>query len=444
MINTIRGKLKDNINWHPGGFKRYFFNTGWQFFSKISTLVVAFFANVIVVRYFGPQDYGLISYSINLLGIFSLLIGLGLDSVLYRELIKAKDEESGSLLGSAFTIKIAGALVALISLIIYILFFHLNDQLAYFVLIVSLSWLFQPIWVINGYFLSRVKSKGPTLLSLIIAVVLNILKILIVYLGLSVLVFAWVFVLEQVLYFLGFLYLYKKSRQNIRLWRFDMAKATMLLKDSWPLLFVSAFALIYNRIDQIMIGNMMNVTQVGYYDVGVRLSEFWLFIPALICSSLFPAIINSRLTSNLLYRKRMMMLYGAIFWSATVIALISFLFSNEIIVLLYGIKFLPSVIVLKIYTWAGVGVSIAIIAQSWLLAENLTKISFKISMATAMLNVVLNYFLIPSFGIYGAAFATLISSFMLVFSLLLFSESRSHFFFIIKSIFFTKYLRQEA
>ena len=45
------------------------------------------------------------------------------------------------------------------------------------------------------------------------------------------------------------------------------------------------------KIDQVMIKEMLGAEAVGQYAAAVRLSEVWYFIPIIIASSLFPAIV---------------------------------------------------------------------------------------------------------------------------------------------------------
>ena len=69
------------------------------------------------------------------------------------------------------------------------------------------------------------------------------------------------------------------------------------MKDSWPLLLSGLVVMVYMRIDQIMIKNMINDEAVGYYSSAVRLCEAWYFIPVTLCNSLFPAIaIHARIS----------------------------------------------------------------------------------------------------------------------------------------------------
>jgi len=94
---------------------------------------------------------------------------------------------------------------------------------------------------------------------------------------------------------IGYVYFYKKyGAFGLKRWKFDFKVAKSLLKDSWPLVFSGIVIMIYMRIDQVMIKNMLGNWAVGQYAAAVRLSEVWYFIPIVVCNSLFPAIVKAK------------------------------------------------------------------------------------------------------------------------------------------------------
>jgi O-antigen/teichoic acid export membrane protein len=181
------------------------------------------------------------------------------------------------------------------------------------------------------------------------------------------------------------------------------------LRDSWPLIFGSIAASIYMRIDQVMIKEMLDAEAVGQYAAAVRLSEAWYFIPVVISASLFPAIINAKKVSEKLYYERLQKLYDLMVWTALAIAIPMTFMSDWIVELLYGEKYYQAGSVLMIHIWAGVFVFLGVASGKWLLNENLQKIAFYRTFYGMLINISLNYLLIPKFGIIGAAISTTIS-----------------------------------
>jgi len=184
-----------------------------------------------------------------------------------------------------------------------------------------------------------------------------------------------------------------------------------MLKDSWPLIFSGVTVMIYLRIDQIMIKEMLGKTEVGLYSAAVKLAEIWYIIPGIITTSLFPSIINSK-KSKPLYYKRLQRLYTLMIWMAIGIALLMTIFSDWLVSFLYGPAFVSAAGVLKIYIWGGVFVYLSAAFGKFLINENMTKKNFYRVLLGAIANIPLNYFFIKKYGICGSAIASLISLFL--------------------------------
>jgi O-antigen/teichoic acid export membrane protein len=207
-----------------------------------------------------------------------------------------------------------------------------------------------------------------------------------------------------------------------------------MLKDSWPLMLSTVAIGIYMKMDQVMIKNMLGNEQAGIYAVAAKLSEVWYFIPMLICTSLSPSIIRAFNTQKELFEKRMSKLYFLMFWLSAGIASLITLFSHLIIKILFGQAYIGAVFTLQIYVWAGIAVFLGVAVNQYLLAKNLTRISFYNTLIGAIVNIILNIILIPKIGINGAAIATLISYTLATFGVFFFRESKEQGWLILKSI----------
>lgn len=407
------------------GPQRYLFHTGWNLLGKIVSLAVSFFVSIYVIRSLGPSNWGLLSYVVSFTGIFSFIASLGVDSILYVDLIK-KPEERDRLLGTAFFLKLAGAAGAFLLVTIISVLSANNFYTTVLLATVAGAFFFQPFNVINLYFQANVRSKPTVILSLILNFLMSASKILFVFLGLSLKYFALLYLIEAVLGAAGYLYIYRQAGLHIFRWRSDLRLSREMLAVSWPLILSSAFAYMYSRIDQVMLKHMLSQEAVGLYDTGVRLAEAWYIFPSIIIGSMFPAIINAQKTSQEQFERRLTKLYAFMAYLSLVFILPISLLSRPIIDLLYGPAFLPAANVLKIYVWAGVSVTLATIMNQVLMSEKLTKISLYINFFGMAVNVAMNILLIPRFGILGAAWATLVSYSAIPLSILFFRQARSH------------------
>jgi O-antigen/teichoic acid export membrane protein len=190
---------------------------------------------------------------------------------------------------------------------------------------------------------------------------------------------------------------------------FSKVTARKLLKDSWPLILSGMVIAIYMKIDQVMIKEMMNAEAVGQYAAAVRISEAWYFIPMVIASSLFPAIVNAKKQSEELYYARLQKLYDVMIWTGIFIAFSVWYFSDFIIISLFGIAYKQSIPVLDVTIWILVLIFIASVHGKWLMTEGLQRYSLLYSVVGVISNTVANYYFVPRYGIVGAAYGTVLA-----------------------------------
>jgi O-antigen/teichoic acid export membrane protein len=414
------------------GFKKYFVNTGWLFFERIIGMALSFFVGVYVARYLGPVNFGLFSYAASFVGLFVVVATLGLDNIIVRELVK-DEKRRDELLGTTFVLKITGSILMLIIIVITIRFTNNDNFTNLLIFIIATGSIFQSFNVINCYFQAKVLSKYMVYVQLLSSISCSVIKLLLIYFNMGLIYFAIVTVLQSIVSVSGFIVMYMKQKLNIINWRLNFDLAKRLLNDSLPLMFSGIAISIYMKIDQVMIKNMLDAKAVGTYAVAVKLTEVWYFIPVLINSSLFPAIINAKKIDKKLYYERLQKLYDLMTCLAIAIALSIAFLANDIIRILFGAQYQDAAGVLQIYIWATVFVFLGVVSSKYLIAENYTKILFLITFMGAIINIISNIILIPKLGINGAAIATVLSQFAVAFSIALIPKTRFNFVLMVKS-----------
>ena len=427
-------KIDTKINFRSVSFKKYFLNTSWLIFEKVARLILNFFVTIAVIRYLGPDQFGLYSYAISFYGLFVAFVSLGLESISIRELVK-HPEQRDEILGSVFYTQLLGAVIT-ISLIALTLLITSEALLtSVLILIISVSSFFQTFNVIDYYFRSTVKAKYSVYVLFTSVLLVSLIKFALIIIKAPLIYFIIAFALEFVFNAIGYFIVYHLQKLKIVQWKFDKELAISLLKDSWPLILSGVVVSIYMKVDQVLIKNMLDVKEVGYYAAAVRLSESWYFIPVAISNALFPAIVNAKNISRELYLTRLQKLYDILAWIAIGISIPVSFFSAEIINLLYGSKYLSSAPILTIYIWAGAAVFLGVASSQYLVTENLTKISLMRTSLGMIANVILNIIFIPQYGIVGSAVATLISYTLATFSIIFFKDTSHQFVMMLKSIF---------
>lgn len=393
------------------GFRRYAANTSWMMAEQLLRIIAGLCVGIWVARYLGPEQFGLFSYVLAFTAILGGIAKLGLDGILVRELV---DQPSlrDNYLGTAFWLKVIGAILVILLMAMIVPFASKDATTKLFIFIISGGLIFQSFEVVEFYFQSRVLGKVVSICKVVQLILSSIIKVCLVLSQADLIWFVVVIVFDAMSLGVSYLIAYKARNRLVFIKCFDIAIAKKLIKSSWPLIFSSLVVMMYMRTDQVMIKQMLGNNEVGVYSAAVRLSEAFYFIPMLVTSSLFPAILNAKKKDEELYQKRMLRLYTLLVWSAVCIALPLTFFSDWLVVGLFGESYSMAGEVLAIHIWASVLVFLGVAFSNYLVAENLTKISFQRTVLGAAVNILLNFVLIPRFGINGAAVATLISQFV--------------------------------
>jgi len=400
----IRIKLKSRH-----GLQAIIANTGWLFADKILRMGVGLFVGVWIARYLGPEQFGLWNFAMAFAALFGAFATLGLDGIVVRELVK-NPERQNELLGSAFALKLIGGAVTLLIALIAISLVRSGETLTLWLVGLSAAgFIFQSVNVIDFYFQAKVQSRYTVYAANGAFVLMTLVKIALLLTSAPLIAFAWAGLGEIALTAVFLLAAYRFNHHNMREWRYDGRVARELLKDSWPLILSGLAIMIYMRIDQIMIGQMLGAKEVGLYSAAIRISEVWYFIPMAIVSSVFPAIIDAKKKCEALYYQRLQKLYNLLVILSLAVAIPMTFLADWVMELLFGREYILAGPVLSISIWCGLFASLSVASGKWFINEGYTKLALKRNLYGAVLNIVLNYYLIPIYGMLGAALSTLLS-----------------------------------
>ena len=421
---------------HHSGFRKYFANTSWLLGERALRIAVSLFVGIYVARYLGPERFGLLSYALSFVGIFVALATLGLDEVVVRELIKTPGQRE-KILGTSFLLKLVGTLLMWAAILVAIPLTENDLQTNILIIIIAFGTVFQAFNVIDLNFQAKVKSKYVVLAQFVQLIISSIVKIILVVNEAPLIWFASVYSLDVIVLAMGLVFAYLYNGDNIFSWKWSFETSKYLLHDSWPLILAGVVISVYMKIDQVMIKEMLGAKEVGLYAAAVKLSEAWYFIPMAIASSLFPAIINAKVYQKEVYYQRLQKLYDLMVWIAIAIALPTTFLSTLVVEFLYGKEYLGSSSVLIIHIWTAVFVFLGVASSKYLLAENFIKKTFYRTFIGALLNIIMNYYLIGIIGIQGAAISTLVSHFFAAYFYdILDKDLRIMFIMKTKSLFF--------
>jgi PST family polysaccharide transporter len=428
LVRFLPGFIKRRIANRPNLVK-ILDNIGWLFFDKILRMGVGLIVGVWVARYLGPEQFGLFNFASAFVGMFGAVAGLGLQGVVVRDLVREHSSKE-EILGSAAALQLVGGFVAYCLILATIFWLRPDDALAKtIVAILGSMMLFKASEVAVCWFESQVLSKFTVWVQNGAFLVFASIKVLLILTGAPLVAFAWVTMAEGVAVALMMLIVLGVRGPRARQLRMKVARVKTLFVDSWPLLLSGMAVMIYMRIDQVMLGQMVSDESVGIYSAAVRISEVWYFIPMTIVASVFPSIIEAKVCSEAQYYQRLQRLYDIMVLFSVSIALPMTFLSSAIVVQLFGKAYIESGPILAILIWASVFVFLGVASGKWFLTENRQILSFQRTALGMIVNVILNLLLIPRFGAVGAAIATVVSyTIAAFFADLLQNETRRMFY----------------
>ncbi len=362
-----------------------------------------------VARYLGPERFGLLSFASAFTGSFAVIATLGLQGIVVRNIIQDPPCRNKTL-GTATALQFVAGLIVYAIMLLVIFYLRSDDTLSRLIVaILGSSILFKFSEVAIYWFESQVLSKYIVWVKNIAFLVFAVIKFSMVLYEAPLIKFAWALLGETMLAAILAVCAMRSHGPRIKELKISINKAKELIQDSWPLLVSSVAIILYTKIDQIMIGQMLGDEAVGIYTAAVRISEIFYFIPMVVAASVFPTILDAKTQSEKFYIGRIQRLYSLLACISISVALPMTFIATPLVTLLFGSAYLGAGPILTIHIWGLIFVCLGVVSGQWHLAENRQLLGMQRAVAGAVANISLNLILIPHYGLIGAASATVIS-----------------------------------
>lgn len=400
---------------------------------KILLLGLGFLFTMLLARSWSPEILGEFQYLIALVALLTPFSALGLNSLVSRELV-LKREGTGQILGTALTLRVMGAAISgLIMALVALFLIAPEHQTAFFILLGAQ--LAHGFSVFDFYFESKVQSWVSALLRTCNGFLFMALKLGWVWWHGSLAGVLVITAVEWLSLAVGWFLVFRITEKKFFKLSFCFEQAKALLRRAGWLVLSGIAAVIYLKIDIVMLGSLADKAEVAGYSLAARLSEVWYIFPSILAATWFPSLIKARKEDYPTYIKQLQKLCDLLAWCAIAIALIMTLIAKPLMGLVFGDIYYEAGGILQIHIWAAVFIFMRALFSKWILVEDITKYSLITHGAGAILNLVLNLWWIPLWGGQGAAMATLVSyATASFFALLPFSKTRPFAVFMAKSL----------
>ncbi|MBP6912979.1 MAG: flippase [Candidatus Pacebacteria bacterium] len=405
MLRRLKSLILNNKNLKNTVVK----NTMWLFLGEIAGRLLKMGLVIYAARILGANDWGIFSYALGLAGLFGIFSDFGLSNLLTRELAKNGANRS-QYLSTIFILKLILTFTSVCILLLVAP--HISKMPG----INSLLPLMAIMLVLDsmrdfGFGLNRAYEKmgREALVKIIMNGSIAIAGIVIIFSLPSVKNVFIIYTLGSLLGCLATFYVIKNHLRGV-FKNFSKTLLKPIFDFAWPFAILIFFNTILTNTDILMLGILSTPESVGLYSAAQKLTQFLYLVPALISVAVLPMF--SKLVEagderfELIFTKiiRLLLLFGF------PIVIGGALLSKNILVLIFGGEYASAAATLSIMLFLVLINFPKIIMDNAILAHDQQKKFLKYTLIAVVLNVVLNYLLIPIYGSTGAAVSTLISS----------------------------------
>lgn len=382
-------------------------NVFWALSGKIITLFSTLWVSILVARYLGPEQFGMMNYIISVVSLFSIFATFGMTDIVIRELSK-KEIPDNEILGTAFVLRMVLSLLTILGVIIYSLLCETQEGIDCMMIIYSIYLIFACFNVIRNYFTSIIQNKRIVMSEVSKSLIGALVKIALIIIHAPLVYFIAALTLDFVLLALGYFANYQKVA-DYKQWKFNSQFAVFLIKCSFPLLVAGATATIYQRIDQVMIAKLIDTTSVGYFSTALSFVGIVIFIPIIIIQTVSPLLVGYSRNNPQRYAIESQRVMNMIVWTTIIFCCATSLLSYPIIRYSYGVEYIAAVPVMQILVFKAVGIALTMVGDQLIIIENIHKYAFIRNILACIVCIASNYLLIPHWGIIGSAWATILT-----------------------------------
>ncbi len=389
-----------------GGMKRTGKNAFWMILERVIHLGVAFVVSFIVAAQLGSEDYGRIAVGMALL---SLL--LPISNIIGQCMLRDMAAEPGSAM-RLYTagVVVAGLVTSVIVLMVgvgVILTVGIGSDTGIVTMVVVGSSLLRPLNTVDVFFLKRLESRRTVKIRIAVGLIIGAARVGLLLIGYGVTVIAWTYVVEAMLASIGMWVAFRRVHKDFR-WEFNWQRVRILLLEFTPLFIASSSALVFMKLDQVMLAWLSSLSETGVFGLGASLAETPRFPLVALLGSLAPRMLALKNRDPEVYWAKL----------ADVSRLITLLGYGLTLGLIFVVA--PIAPLLLPPDYDGISTVIIILAlttpfvclggillyvTNW---EKLYREALIRNLVAALMSVGLNFLLLPRYGAVGAAISTLI------------------------------------
>lgn len=365
-----------------------------------------FYAVVLLAKRLGVDGFGIFSFTESVFMFFVMFVVFGTDFLGSRKV--AQDEHRTPQFASEIILfRFWTSFLAFAAILVFT--FVLNRPLLVkMTLLVFGATLFTFTFLLNWLYLGLQKLKIVSVGNIIRELVFLSGIVFFVHRGSDLLIAAYIFLVSRLMHASFFILIFIRKFGIPRFQR-GHAELRALLKDSFPILFSAFEGWIVSCFDIIFLIFYLGAASAGFYSAAFKPIFLLITICSIYFLSVFPVLSKSALYNEADFKKIILFtLYGMMgIWFP--IAILGYQSADWLIPFMYNLSYAESIPVFKVLVVALMIVPLNLLYSRSLISCGRQKENSLVSVIIIVSNIVLNLFLIPRYGLLGAAFAKVAS-----------------------------------
>lgn len=390
-----------------------FKNMSWLLISQIIASVCGFIWTILMARYLGVNDYGILGFAMSLTAILTFTTDLGISTHIVRHI--ATDYDSApKYLGNAFPLKSIFSILTFSLTLILVIIMKCDEITITVTLLFTIEMIIKSfIGLLNGSFQAFEEGKYQGIGNTILNTLLLIFILITIYTDLGLLGISFSYIIANVIG-LGYEYYVLNKHITKPKFEFDKEFCKKITLYSIPFAITGLLYTVYYSIDVVMLTNMVGNYATGIYNATYKLISVLTLFYTVYTAVIFPVM--SRFFEDdesmliVSFEKSIKYLMMVII----PLAIATVFYSTDLIHLIYGHEYDAASSVLSILIWTVCLLFISGACNTLLNASHKEVTVTKIYAIAAVFNIVLNFFMIPHFSYNGAAITTVLSDILIV------------------------------
>lgn len=404
------GRIKSFLLENKTVRQTFFKNTFWLTFGNVVSKAIHAVLIIAAARILQTAGYGVFAYALSFAAFFTIFSDIGLSGLLTREM--AKDhEKKESYLATTFYLKILLVLVSVLVTAFIGPFFTKIQEVKTIIPIIAILMAFDSM---RGFFFSITRSYNKMeiegVFNILTEIFITGLSLTILFIHPSPEALTITYTVGSGIGFLAIAFKTRKIWVPAVLHFFDRKLIRQILSAAWPFAVMGLLGTFMINIDSVILGWFRSASELGLYAAAQKPIQLIYIIPSLASTSFFPLISamvhkGEKVHVENLTRK----LTTGVLAIGLPMAVGGIILSHRLINLFFGASYLPATLTLQLLFVTLPPVFVGLVFGNVIFAYNQQKIFVRTTLIGAILNTGLDFLLIPPYGIWGSAIATIIA-----------------------------------